>query len=139
MALTNEEIERRRILSRLLVSLLRPAVRPAGAATQRLVTYCVCVSTFGPHRLGLNKLAEACGLARSTVRNTLSELCRKGWVQKLPDKTYVFTEQFINEPFIAASVEEKYKLIMEAAQQLGRVWPVNGVQNGPQADRRDSV
>lgn len=125
MSISPEERERRRVLSELLVDLLRPTNGDVGTtATQRLVAYCVGVSTFGPHRMGLNKLAETAGLPRSTVRSTLTELCRKGWVEKLPDKTYVISEQFMGEAFASIGLEKKYRLILEAAQRMMQLWPL---------------
>jgi predicted transcriptional regulator of viral defense system len=119
MPISEEERKRRLILCRVLVEILRPTHIDVGTtANERLVAYAVGISTFGPHLMGLNKIAEATGLPRSTVRAVLHRLCKREWVYKTADGNYIITDllQRLSEEGLLLTL--KYRAIKTAADDL---------------------
>ena len=65
---------------------------------ENLVGYAVRISTSGPHRLGLTKIAEVAGLPRNTTRKHLEALIEQGYVRKCANGTYVMTTEGEGDP-----------------------------------------
>jgi predicted transcriptional regulator of viral defense system len=119
MPISADERERRFILCRVLVDILKPTDIDKGTtANERLVAYCVGLSTFGPHPMGLNKIAEAAGLPRSTVRAVLHKLCKKGWTEKNGEGAYNITLTFMASAEEGMALTSKYRIIKAAAEAL---------------------
>ncbi|MDB5593862.1 MAG: hypothetical protein JWM36_823 [Hyphomicrobiales bacterium] len=119
MPISENEKKRRYILCKCMVDIWRPFETDLGlTANERLVLYTVGISTFGPQRLGLDKIAGATGMPRSTVRYTLVALCKRGIVRKGQDRSYAVTEEFQMEAGEGMDVHAKYRQLVGAAVKL---------------------
>lgn len=118
MAIPDDDRRKRAILARLLVDILKPSCEAISAtANERLIAYCVALSSFGPHPMGLNKIAETSELPRTTVRRTLTNLCKRGWAHKV-DGSYVIHPAYESRAADEWRLDEKYKMIIDAAAAL---------------------
>lgn len=119
MDLSENDRRKRLILSTLMIDILKPSCEAiAASANERLLAYCVAVSSFGPHRMGLNKLAETSGLARTTVRRTLEKLVARGWAKKTPEGAFVIHPEYALPAAAEWELDDKYRMIMDAAEAL---------------------
>lgn len=120
MSIPEEERKRRFILCQLVVEILRPHdVDDGTTANERLILYCVALSTFGPHPMGLNKIADTVKLPRSTVRAVLTRLCKRDWVYKNGGGSYYVTDSAILLAGPGMKLFDKYRAIKSAADALG--------------------
>jgi DNA-binding IclR family transcriptional regulator len=85
---------------------------------ERLVAYCVAISTHGPHPMGLNKIAQTSGMARTTTRRALKTLVEIGWVEKCADGTFLMSQEFSVGVVPMLEMERKFQAILRAADLL---------------------
>lgn len=105
-------------LARLMIEVLRPV--PADSEfnlNDRLVAYCVVVSSFGPIRMGVDKITGLCGLPRSTVRSSLKRLVASGKVLRLREG-YVIEPGFSQSAAREMELDRKIGCIVAAAKEI---------------------
>jgi predicted DNA-binding transcriptional regulator YafY len=97
--------ERRFAIATFMIEVLRRGPESAASSlSERLVLYAVMISTYGPRRLGLLKLAGLLGLPRNTVRRALERLAERGAVVRGADG-YRLSAEFLDGSYSAARTE----------------------------------
>lgn len=110
--------QQRFTLAKLMIEVLRPVPRnDVVSMNDRLVAYCVVVSTFGPTRMGIDKITQSCGLARSTVRASLKRLVGLGIIAKLREG-YVMDQNFSATATLTVEIDRKIACILAAAAEI---------------------
>lgn len=110
----------RLILAQCMIDVLRPHSRADRGlpVNERLIGYGIAAGVYAGQPVGISKLSEMTGLAKSTVRGVLLSLERKGWVIRNADKTYDFSEQFHANADEWFGLNGKYQAIIRAADGL---------------------
>lgn len=111
---------RRLALSRCMVDILRPAGNADMHVTlnERLIGYAVAIGHYEGTPLGIHKISEMTGLARSTVRNVIKSVSKRGWIEPAPNKTFRFTTEFHEKADDWFGLELKYEAILRTAESL---------------------
>lgn len=120
MSVPVPENQARLILSQCMVNILRPSTEYDAKVTlnERLVGYAIATGVYNGHTLGLQKLTDVTGLPKSTVRNVLAAITTRGWVERRPDKTFAFSQEFEDKASEWFSLDLKYIAILRAADCL---------------------
>lgn len=74
---------RRFAIATFMVEVLRGGPwRATRTPNERVLIYCVMISTYGPRPVGLSKIASMAGLPRNTVKRALARLEQSGLISR---------------------------------------------------------
>lgn len=120
MAVSERAQKARLSLCQCMVDVLRPhsATDNGLSVNERLIAYAIGAGVYSGQPVGAAKLAEMTGVSRSTVRSVVRSLDRRGWIVRLPDKTFDFPDEFHAQADHWFGLDTQYQAILRAGDVL---------------------